>query len=73
MELKQLVTILEPIARAIKCLEGLKVIVGEVWKFYVAITAVIRDLFAEDSLSFPVNIPYAEVCPKLLRNGQMWA
>ncbi|KAF8124414.1 hypothetical protein K438DRAFT_2002700 [Mycena galopus ATCC 62051] len=49
MELKQLVTILEPI----KCLEGLEGTVGDVWKFYVAITAVIRDLFAEDSLSFP--------------------
>ncbi len=42
--------ILEPIARAIKCLEGLGVTVGDVWKFYVAITAVLRDLFAEDTL-----------------------
>ncbi|KAF8175941.1 hypothetical protein K438DRAFT_1608022, partial [Mycena galopus ATCC 62051] len=61
MELKQLVTILEPIARAIKCLEGLEVTVGDVWKFYVAITAVIRDLFAEDSLSFPQSLK-DEVC-----------
>ncbi|KAJ7828008.1 hypothetical protein B0H13DRAFT_1656537, partial [Mycena leptocephala] len=54
--LKQLVMILEPIARAIKCLEGLGVTVGDVWKFYVAITAVLRDLFAEDILSFPQSL-----------------
>ncbi|KAJ6627648.1 hypothetical protein B0H10DRAFT_1779160, partial [Mycena sp. CBHHK59/15] len=61
LELKQLVTILEPIARAIKCLEGLEVTVGDVWKFYVAITAVIRDLFDEDVLSFPQSLK-DEVC-----------
>jgi hypothetical protein len=61
LELKQLVTILEPIARAIKCLEGLEVTVGDVWKFYVAITAVIRDLFDEDALSFPQSLK-DEVC-----------
>ncbi|KAJ6512898.1 ribonuclease H-like domain-containing protein [Mycena sanguinolenta] len=55
-ELRQLCTILEPIARAIKCLEGLEVTVGDVWKFYVAITAVIRDLFQEDVLSFPQSL-----------------
>ncbi|KAJ7756553.1 ribonuclease H-like domain-containing protein, partial [Mycena metata] len=56
LQLKQLVMILEPIARAIKCLEGLAVTVGDVWKFYVAITAVLRDLFAEDILSFPQSL-----------------
>ncbi|KAJ6620535.1 hypothetical protein B0H10DRAFT_2163532 [Mycena sp. CBHHK59/15] len=48
LELQQLIAILELIARVIKCLEGLDVTVGDVWKFYVAITAVLRDLFAED-------------------------
>ncbi|KAJ7855098.1 hypothetical protein B0H13DRAFT_2358071 [Mycena leptocephala] len=33
-----------------------EVTVGDVWKFYVAITAVIRDLFAEDVLSFPQSL-----------------
>ncbi|KAJ6596567.1 hypothetical protein B0H10DRAFT_2167745 [Mycena sp. CBHHK59/15] len=61
LELKQLVTILEPIARAIKCLEGHEVTVGDVWKFYVAITAVIRDPFDEDVLSFPQSLK-DEVC-----------
>ncbi|KAJ6595943.1 hypothetical protein B0H10DRAFT_1642011, partial [Mycena sp. CBHHK59/15] len=60
-ELQQLCTILEPVARAIKCLEGLAVTVGEVWKFYVAITAVFHDLFSEDILSFP-QIVQDEVC-----------
>ncbi|KAF9021139.1 hypothetical protein BDZ89DRAFT_1071710 [Hymenopellis radicata] len=39
LRLTQLVCVLEPIARAIKCLEGLDTTVGDVWKFYVAITA----------------------------------
>ncbi|KAK6987730.1 DUF659 family protein [Favolaschia claudopus] len=56
LELKQLVLILEPLARAIKCLEGLQVTVGDVWKFYVAITAVLRELFEEDTLSFPQEL-----------------
>ncbi|KAJ7613363.1 hypothetical protein DFH06DRAFT_1370699 [Mycena polygramma] len=53
IHLKQLVCVLEPIARAIKCLEGLQVTVGDVWKFYVAITAVLHDLFLDNSLGFP--------------------
>ncbi|KAJ6527844.1 hypothetical protein DFH09DRAFT_1285604 [Mycena vulgaris] len=53
LELKQLVMILEPLARTIKCLEGLEVTVSDVWRFYVTVTAVLRDLFAEDILSFP--------------------
>ncbi|KAF8176825.1 ribonuclease H-like domain-containing protein [Mycena galopus ATCC 62051] len=56
LELKQLVTILEPLARAIKCLEGLEVTVGDVWKFYVAVTAVLRDLFTENILSFSQSL-----------------
>ncbi|KAJ7264849.1 hypothetical protein C8J57DRAFT_1069868 [Mycena rebaudengoi] len=58
LELQQLVTILEPIARAIKCLEGLEVSVGDIWKFYVAITAVLHDLFTdhEDTLSIPKEV-----------------
>ncbi|KAJ7081062.1 hypothetical protein C8R44DRAFT_653314, partial [Mycena epipterygia] len=56
MELKQFIMILEPIAHAIKCLEGLEVTVGNMWKFYVAITAVLRDIFAEDILSFPQSL-----------------
>jgi enamine deaminase RidA (YjgF/YER057c/UK114 family) len=58
LELQQLVTILEPIARAIKCLEGLEVTVGDIWKFYVAITTVLHDLFTdhEDTLSIPKEV-----------------
>ncbi|KAJ7584738.1 hypothetical protein C8J56DRAFT_893377 [Mycena floridula] len=57
-ELHQLVVILEPIARAIKCLEGLQVTVGDVWKFYVAITAVMRDTFAENSSDIPLSVQH---------------
>ncbi|KAJ6608435.1 hypothetical protein B0H10DRAFT_1815777, partial [Mycena sp. CBHHK59/15] len=56
LELQQLVSILEPIARAIKCLEGLEVTVGDIWQFYVAITAVLHDLLTEDSLSIPKEV-----------------
>ncbi|KAJ6573317.1 ribonuclease H-like domain-containing protein, partial [Mycena sp. CBHHK59/15] len=56
LELQQLNQILEPIARAIKCLEGLEVTVGDIWKFYVAITAVLHDLFEDNSLSIPLNV-----------------
>ncbi|KAJ6615668.1 hypothetical protein B0H10DRAFT_1800959, partial [Mycena sp. CBHHK59/15] len=55
-KLQQLNQILEPIARAIKCLEGLEVTVGDIWKFYVAITAVLHDLFEDNSLSIPLNV-----------------
>lgn len=57
LELQQLLAILEPIARAIKCLEGLQVTVGDIWKFYVAITAVLQDLFTNDNtLSIPQEV-----------------
>ncbi|KAJ7669618.1 ribonuclease H-like domain-containing protein, partial [Mycena olivaceomarginata] len=57
LELQQLCCILEPIARAIKCLEGLEVTVGDIWKFYVAITAVLHDLFTKDeTLSIPKSV-----------------
>ncbi|KAF8214639.1 hypothetical protein K438DRAFT_1705900 [Mycena galopus ATCC 62051] len=57
LELQQLCSILEPIARAIKCLEGLEVTVGDIWKFYVAITAVLHDLFThDDTLSIPQHV-----------------
>ncbi|KAJ6491168.1 hypothetical protein C8R45DRAFT_1096684 [Mycena sanguinolenta] len=48
--------ILEPIARAIKCLEGLEVTVGDIWKFYVPITAVLHALFEDNSLSIPTHV-----------------
>ncbi|KAJ7673239.1 ribonuclease H-like domain-containing protein [Mycena polygramma] len=44
------------IARAIKCLEGLVVTVGDIYKFYVAITAVLHDLFTEDALSISQDV-----------------
>jgi hypothetical protein len=57
LDLQQLCTILEPIARAIKCLEGIEVTVGDIWKFYVAVTAVLNDLFANDlTLSIPQTV-----------------
>jgi hypothetical protein len=57
LELQQLCSILEPIACAIKCLEGLEVTVGDIWKFYVAITAVLHDLFTnDDTLSIPQQV-----------------
>ncbi|KAJ6603173.1 hypothetical protein B0H10DRAFT_2440555 [Mycena sp. CBHHK59/15] len=56
IQLQQLCCILEPIARAIKCLEGLQATVGDVWKFYVAINAVLDDLFRENSLGIPARI-----------------
>ncbi|KAJ6608146.1 hypothetical protein B0H10DRAFT_2227168 [Mycena sp. CBHHK59/15] len=56
-ELQQLLAILEPIARAIKCLEGLQVTVGDIWKFYVTITTVLHDLFTNDNtLSIPQEV-----------------
>ncbi|KAJ7789074.1 ribonuclease H-like domain-containing protein [Mycena olivaceomarginata] len=61
LELQQLCHILEPIAWAIKCLEGLEVTVGDVFKFYVAITAVLRDFFESNSLSVPSQVR-EEVC-----------
>ncbi|KAJ7681273.1 hypothetical protein B0H17DRAFT_903969, partial [Mycena rosella] len=61
LELQQLCNILEPIARAIKCLEGLETTVGDIWKFYVAITAVLHDLFKDNTLSIPLAVQ-EEVC-----------
>ncbi|KAJ7078266.1 hypothetical protein C8R44DRAFT_97413 [Mycena epipterygia] len=61
LELQQLCHILEPIARAIKCLEGIEVTVGDVFKFYVAISAVLRDFFEENSLSVPTHVQ-EQVC-----------
>ncbi|KAK7015432.1 hypothetical protein R3P38DRAFT_2543872 [Favolaschia claudopus] len=61
LQLQQLVHILEPIARAIKCLEGLEVTVGDVYKLYVAITAVLRDFLEQNSLSLPKEVQ-EEVC-----------
>ncbi|KAF9021143.1 hypothetical protein BDZ89DRAFT_1071717 [Hymenopellis radicata] len=59
LRLTQLVCVLEPIARAIKCLEGLDTTVGDVWKFYVAITAVIRDLFVNNAQGYPPELQEA--------------
>ncbi|KAF7303480.1 DUF659 domain-containing protein [Mycena indigotica] len=56
LNLEQLVTILEPIARAIQCLEGSMTTLGDVWKFYVAITAVLQDNFAENALAIPDDV-----------------
>ncbi|KAJ7023185.1 ribonuclease H-like domain-containing protein [Mycena alexandri] len=56
IQLQQLCCVLEPIARAIKCLEGLQVTVGDVWKFNVAITAVLHDLFEGNSLGIPEEV-----------------
>ncbi|KAJ7712546.1 hypothetical protein B0H14DRAFT_3523850 [Mycena olivaceomarginata] len=53
---RRLCCVLEPIAQAIKCLEGLHVTVGDVWKFNVAITAVLHDLFEQNSLSIPDEV-----------------
>jgi hypothetical protein len=61
LELQQFCAILEPIARAIKCLEGLNATVGDVWKFYVAITAVLHDFFETDEFSVPLEVR-EEVC-----------
>ncbi|KAJ6592131.1 hypothetical protein DFH09DRAFT_1306042 [Mycena vulgaris] len=61
LEIQQFCNILEPIARAIKCLEGLEATVGDIWKFFVAITAVLHDLFKENILSFPSDVQ-DEVC-----------
>ncbi|KAF9025001.1 hypothetical protein BDZ89DRAFT_1040796 [Hymenopellis radicata] len=59
LRLTQLVCVLEPIARAIKCLEGLNTNVSDVWKFYIAISAVIRDLFSENSQGYPTEVQEA--------------
>ncbi|KAJ7669579.1 hypothetical protein B0H17DRAFT_1142140 [Mycena rosella] len=61
LDLQQLLTILEPFARAVQCPEGLELNVGDVWKFYVAITVVEHDLFKEDTISFPPAVR-DEVC-----------
>ncbi|KAJ7440039.1 hypothetical protein FB451DRAFT_1059072, partial [Mycena latifolia] len=61
IQLQQFCCILEPIAGAIKCLEGLQVTVGDVWKFYVAIPAVLDALFTEDSLGIPLDVQ-GQVC-----------
>ncbi|KAF7310297.1 DUF659 domain-containing protein [Mycena indigotica] len=56
MHLKQLISVLEPIARAIKCLESSHTTVGDVWKFYVAITAVLKTVFEENVVGIPVSV-----------------
>ncbi|KAF7295941.1 DUF659 family protein [Mycena chlorophos] len=56
IQLAQLNRVLEPIARSIKCLEGLDVTLADVFKFYVAITAVIQDLFRENSEGYPMEL-----------------
>ncbi|KAJ7049280.1 ribonuclease H-like domain-containing protein, partial [Mycena amicta] len=59
IQLTQLVHVLEPVARAIKCLEGLDCTAGDVWKFYVAIVAVIYDLFEADREGYPAELKEA--------------
>ncbi|KAJ6607118.1 hypothetical protein B0H10DRAFT_1818977, partial [Mycena sp. CBHHK59/15] len=67
LELQQLCSILEPIARAINrdghgSGSGYETTtVGDIWKFYVAITAVLHDLFKENTLSVPLDVQQ-EVC-----------
>ncbi len=56
LRLTQLVHVLEPIARSIQCLEGLNSTVADVWKFYVAISAVIRDLFKTNAEGYPSEV-----------------
>ncbi|KAF7311298.1 DUF659 domain-containing protein [Mycena kentingensis (nom. inval.)] len=54
--LEQLVTVLEPIARATQCLESSLTTVGDVFKFVVAIKAVHDELFAENTHDIPSNV-----------------
>ncbi|CAK5273903.1 unnamed protein product [Mycena citricolor] len=55
LHVKQLLAVLEPIARTIKCLEGTQVTTGDIWMFFVAITAVLDDLFTSNELGIPDN------------------
>src|ERR1700761_8884563 len=56
MQLAQLNHVLEPIVRAIKCLEGLDVTLSNVFEFYIVIPAVLNRLFAENLEGYPEEV-----------------
>ncbi|KAJ7256409.1 ribonuclease H-like domain-containing protein [Mycena rebaudengoi] len=80
LELQQFCAILESIARAIKCFEGLNATVGDVWKFYVAITAVLHDFFETDEFSVPLEVreeaqfeAYTRQYPPFSARSETWS
>ncbi|KAJ7256435.1 hypothetical protein C8J57DRAFT_1473059 [Mycena rebaudengoi] len=80
LELQQFCAILEPIARTIKCFEGLNATVGDVWKFYVAITAVLHDFFETDEFSVPLEVreeaqfeAYTRQYPPFSARSETWS
>jgi hypothetical protein len=58
--LRQLVLILEPLARACKCLESAKATVGDVYLFWLAVLATFEQLFLDnndvDGLQLPESV-----------------
>jgi hypothetical protein len=59
-ELRQLVLILEPLARACKCLESLKATAGDIYLFWLAMLAMYEQLFMDnndvDGLQLPEDV-----------------
>src|SRR5882724_9856248 len=58
--LRQLVFVLEPLARACKCLESSKATAGDVYLFWLAVLATYEQLFMDnsdvDGLQLPDNV-----------------
>jgi hypothetical protein len=58
--LRQLVFILQPLARACKCLESSKATAGDVYLFWLAVLATYEQLFMDnndvDGLQFPEDV-----------------
>lgn len=55
-EMTQLTSVLEPLARATKCLEALQSNPADVFLFWVAMMSTERDLFDGNHISLPVEV-----------------
>ncbi|KAG8945373.1 hypothetical protein FRC04_000823 [Tulasnella sp. 424] len=53
----QLKTLLEPLARAVKCLESSRSTLADVYLFWLAVTATYTDLFKKNSEETGINLP----------------
>lgn len=53
----QLKALLEPLARAVKCLESSKSTPADVYLFWLAVTATYTDLFKQDSDESGISLP----------------
>jgi hypothetical protein len=56
VELRQLLTVLAPIAKAITCLESTHSTVSDVYLFWLAVTATIHQIITEDITGLPTEV-----------------